>query len=187
MFFSYQFYFIFGAFTSLHYQYTVDFIRRHIQAIGISAMLLSIGTIGYFRIWNLKILGLANDQATSPHQPYMLFFDFLTICTIFFVGKQYEAWRDNGMPEWLTTGVSRIAKVSFGMYLNQTIILMILKWLLSMLSVPDWVLLFMLPLGWLSVVYGSFTFAWFCYKVPPFGFLIGRPNFSVRKVVLKQS
>jgi hypothetical protein len=118
--FTYQFYFIFGAYTSLHYQAVVAFIKRHAKAIGSSTLVLGFGTVGYY-FWNRSVLGLAHDAAVSPHQPYMLVYDTMMIIFVFGVGKLYARWRHHGLPAWLDRFVKNGAKVSFGIYLDQTI------------------------------------------------------------------
>ncbi|WP_225363094.1 hypothetical protein [Secundilactobacillus paracollinoides] len=98
------------------------------------------------------------------------------ITVIFFVGKQYAAWREHGMPGWLDRLIQRFAKVSFGMYLNQIIGLTLLKIGLSHLAVSDLTLMFLIPVGYLFVLGYSFTLAWLCYKVWPLGIFVGRPQ-----------
>lgn len=177
--FSYQFYFISGAFVCLHYQAVTDFIHRHIKWLASLACCLSVGTIFYMH-WNMTVLGLSYDRATSPHQPYMQVFDILMIMTIFWIGQRYATWRQAGMStaiEWL---VKNGAKISFGMYLNQSLGLLVLKLILKNQRWQDWQYLLMLPLGYIGVIGSSFAIAWFCYKVPPFGVLIGRPQWHFR-------
>ncbi|WP_229311300.1 hypothetical protein [Streptococcus sp. HF-1907] len=40
----------------------------------------------------------------------------------------------------------------------------------------DLQLALLFPLGYLLVLGGAWLFSYFCYKVPPFGVLVGRPN-----------
>lgn len=176
--FTYQFYFIFGAYVSLHYQDVTTWINKHIRPIAAVTLALCLGTVGYY-FWNRLYLGFTHTAAVSPHQPYMLFYDTIMIVFVFWIGKKYAAWRGHGCPAWFETFVKNGAKVSFGIYLDQTIGLMILSWLVSFLSLPDWGYLVLIPLGYLFVIAVSFGIAWFCYKVPPFGLLIGRPQWHV--------
>lgn len=81
--------------------------------------------------------------------------------------------------------VSNMAKVSFGIYLVQTIPITLLYGILSMIKVPSIVMLLLLPLGYAFVLGGAFLISWFCYKVPPFGVLIGRPQWHLTKGVKK--
>lgn len=174
--FSYQFYFIAGAYMSLHHVEVYQLIKRHIKAIATVTLSLSLGTIVYYRIWNEKVLGLNTDLATTPHQPYMFIYDTMMIVLVFWLGKQYASWREHGMPAWLDHLVQRCAKVSFGMYLNQIIGLTTLAAILSHLTLADWQLALLIPVGYGFVLVYSFALAWFCYKVAPFGILVGRPQ-----------
>ncbi|MGL2230483.1 acyltransferase, partial [Oenococcus oeni] len=85
--------------------------------------------------------------------------------------------------KWLENFINLAVKVSFGMYLNQTLGLLMLSWLLSVFSLPDWIMMMLIPFGWVLVIAISFMIAWFCYKVPPFGFLVGRPNWHPFRIV----
>lgn len=173
--FSYQFYFIFGAFTSLHYQAVVAFIKRYAKGLASVTLALGLGTIGYY-FFNRQVLGLSHTAAVSPHQPYMLVYDTLMIAVVFGIGKMYARWRQQGMPTWLDRLVRNGAKVSFGIYLDQTIGLAVLRFILGFTHLPDWGYLVLIPIGYLLVLGISFAIAWFCYKVAPFGILIGRPQ-----------
>jgi len=44
------------------------------------------------------------------------------------------------------------------------------------------VMLMLLPIGYAFVLGGAFLVSWFCYKVPPFGILIGRPQWHLSKL-----
>lgn len=178
--FSYQFYFIFGAYTSLHYDDVLNFINRHIKWIATVTVLLGIGTVPYY-VWNIDVLNLSRTAAVSPHQPYMLLYDTMVIVTVFWIGKKYALRRKNGMPHWFNLFVKNGAKVSFGIYLDQMIGLTILGSILAKTDLADWMYLILIPVGYLLVIAVSFGVAWFCYKVPPFGLLIGRPQWHVLK------
>ncbi|WP_404819970.1 acyltransferase family protein [Lacticaseibacillus daqingensis] len=178
--FTYQFYFIFGSFTALHYQAVIAFLNRHVRALASWTAAMSIGTV-FFYFWNRNALGLTHTAAVSPHQPYMAVYDTLMICFIFWIGLQYSAWRDHGIPTKMEWFIRNGAKVSFGIYLDQTIGLTLLRYGLSFTHLPDWALLVLIPVGYASVVAVSFAIAWFCYKVAPFGLLIGRPQWHLLK------
>ncbi|WP_054735912.1 hypothetical protein [Secundilactobacillus similis] len=62
------------------------------------------------------------------------------------------------------------------MYLNQIIGLTTLEAILSHLTLADWQLALLIPVGYGFVLVYSFALAWFCYKVAPFGILVGRPQ-----------
>ncbi|MFD1486205.1 acyltransferase [Lacticaseibacillus baoqingensis] len=172
--FTYQFYFIFGAYTSLHYQALVAFIKHHAKAIGSWTLALGLGTVGYY-FWNRGVLGLTHTAAVSPHQPYMLVYDTMMIIFVFGIGKLYACKR-LALPTWVKDLVANGAKVSFGIYLDQTIGLTLLSWLLQFTKLPDWGYLLLIPIGYALVLTISFAIAWFCYRVAPFGILIGRPQ-----------
>lgn len=179
---AYQFFFIFGAYTSQHYEAINTFIHEHIRTITIIFIILSLGTIAYYRILNQNILGLSSDHAHSANQPYMMVFDTVAIPLVFWIGKQYAAWRKRGMPQILERLISTGAKISFGIYLDQIVGLLLLEWLLKLANLSDWMLLILLPVGWLFVIMVSFIIAWFFYKVPPLGFMIGRPQVHFKDI-----
>ncbi|MFD1432314.1 acyltransferase [Lacticaseibacillus yichunensis] len=178
--FTYQFYFIFGTYVSLHYQAVSAFIRKHIKPIATATGLLAIGTVPYY-FWNRLVLDRTHSAAVSPHQPYMLIYDTMMIIFVFWLGQRYADWRKNGIPRWFETFVKNGAKISFGIYLDQTIGLTILRALLAQVTLSDTALLVLIPFGYLLVLGISFGIAWFCFKVPPFGILIGRPQWHILK------
>ncbi|MFC4772092.1 hypothetical protein [Enterococcus hermanniensis] len=139
------------------------------------AACLAVGTIGLY-YFNREILKLSDAKTMSIHQPYMLFYAISMVATVFLVGLHYAKVREK-MTQQLTTKINLIAKVSFGLYLAQTIPLTILRLILSRLAfLPAWGFVILVPLGYLFVWLSSFGIAYFCYKVPPFGRLIGRPQ-----------
>lgn len=71
--------------------------------------------------------------------------------------------------------------MSFGIYLDQTIGLTLLSYLLKFTHFPDWAYVALIPVGYALVLGMSFGIAWFCYKVAPFGILIGRPQIHLFK------
>ncbi|MFT8842468.1 MAG: acyltransferase [Schleiferilactobacillus harbinensis] len=172
---TYQFYFIAGTYTMLHYQQIVDFIDQHIRVIASLTAALSIGTIGLYA-FNRLVLGLNHTAAVSPHQPYMVVYDGLMIMTVFWLGRRYAQWRQTTQHCGLDQLIQNGAKVSFGIYLCQTIAVSLLSGILGQLHLSDTALLLLLPLGYAFVLGLSFLIAWFCYRVPPFGWLIGRPQ-----------
>ncbi|KRN27231.1 acyltransferase [Lactobacillus selangorensis] len=174
--FSYQFYFILGTYLCLHYKEVYAFLQAHIYQVAALAIALSFGTIVYVQWWNMGVLGLSYDAATSPHQPYMDVFDTLMILTVFWVGKQYAQWREQGIPLQVEWFIKNGAKISFGIYLDQTLGLVLLERLLNLPALPSWGVLLLLPAGYLLVAGCSYLFAFFCYRIAPFGYFIGRPQ-----------
>nr|WP_257609850.1 acyltransferase family protein [Oenococcus oeni] len=181
--FAYQFYMLYGVYTCLHYREIYSFLQRNIHAIVTLAIIMAIGMMFYYRIWDQKILGMDGDSSLSLHQPYIACYDIVMLNLIFWLGKKYATFRQRGFPKWLENFINRAVKVSFGMYLNQTLGLLMLSWLLSVFSLPDWIMMILIPFGWVLVIAISFMIAWFCYKVPPFGFLVGRPNWHPFRIV----
>ncbi|MDI6523781.1 acyltransferase, partial [Leuconostoc suionicum] len=67
-------------------------------------------------------------------------------------------------------------------YLSQTLPLALMFVLLSMLPFDNnWFLLIILPFVYVLTALMGYTLSYFFYKVPPFGFLIGRPQ-TLRKL-----
>ncbi len=109
-------------------------------------------------------------------------FDAFAIVTIFWLGKKFAARREAGrVHPWLEKLVKNCAKVSFGMYLCQEFGLLLVRAFLNSAHFADTTLLMLIPLGVVFVIATSFEVAWFFYRVPPFGLLIGRPNAHVRR------
>lgn len=64
----YQFYFLFGAFVSIHYKEVDKFIGDHAKAIGFFTAVLALGTVALY--WcNIHILKLSMAATMSVHQP----------------------------------------------------------------------------------------------------------------------
>lgn len=180
----YQFYFIAGAFVAIHYDQVDKFIEKNHRVIGWSTLVMAIGTVFLF-FGNQNILKLSMSATESIHQPFIFIYDTFMIAFVFWIGRQYAHARNNGLPKIIDRMVSNMAKVSFGIYLVQTIPITLLYGILSMVKVPSIVMLLLLPLGYAFVLGGAFLISWFCYKVPPFGVLIGRPQWHLTKGVKK--
>ena len=176
----YQFYFIAGAFVAIHYDEVDKFIEKYHRMIGWSTLVLSLGTVALF-FGNLNILKLSMSATESVHQPFIFIYDVFMIAFVFWIGRQYAHARNQGLPNWLDRGIKNLSKVSFGIYLTQTIPLTLLYGILSFIKVPSIVMLLLLPVGYSFVLGGAFLISWFCYKVPPFGVLIGRPQWHLSK------
>ncbi|WP_334342214.1 acyltransferase [Companilactobacillus sp. HBUAS56275] len=180
----YQFYFIAGAFVAIHYDQVDKFIEKNHRVIGWSTLVMAIGTVFLF-FGNQNILKLSMSATESIHQPFIFIYDTFMIAFVFWIGRQYAHARNNGLPKIIDRAVSNMAKVSFGIYLVQTIPITLLYGILSVIKVPSIVMLLLLPLGYAFVLGGAFLISWFCYKVPPFGILIGRPQWHLTKGVKK--
>lgn len=173
--FTYQFFFISGGLFSLHAKAVKTWLLNHQPLIGISTLLLSLGTIGLY-VFNQQILGMAHSAAVSPHQPYMLVYDVVMIVFVALLGQKYASWHAKHPTHWFARLVGNGAQVSFGVYLCQTIALSLLSGVLELMHLSNLTLMLLLPLGYLGILGVSFGMAWFCYKVSPFGWLIGRPQ-----------
>lgn len=178
--FTYQFFFIFGTYTMLHYNDMWAFIQRHIKLIATFTIAMGLGTVLYYT-WDTKVMGFSSAAALSPHQPYMLVYDTLMIIFVFWIGKCYAYWREHGIWPWFEAFIKTGATISFGIYLDQTLGLNILTRIVSYFNLPDWGFLLLIPVGYAFALAVSFLIALFCYKVPPFGIFIGRPQWHILK------
>ena len=172
---TYQFFFIAGGLFSLHAQAIKTWLMSHQRLIGWSTLFLSLGTVGLYG-FNKQILGLTHSAAVSPHQPYMLVYDVVMIAFVAILGQKYARWHAKQPTHWFARLVGHGAQVSFGVYLCQTIAITLLGGVLELVHLSNLMLMLLLPLGYLSILGISFAIAWFCYKVSPFGWLIGRPQ-----------
>lgn len=176
----YQFYFIAGAFVAIHYDEVDRFIEKNHRVIGWSTLVLALGTVALF-FGNLKILKLSMGATESIHQPFIFIYDTFMIAFVFWIGRQYAKAREKNFPHWLDRIVKNMSTVSFGIYLTQTIPITLLYGILSVIKLPSIVTLLLLPVGYAFVLGSAFLISWFCYKVPPFGVLIGRPQWHLSK------
>jgi len=180
--FVYQFYFIMGGCAAIHYQEFVVFIRKWHIWFGISSLVFACGTVLLY-FYNVHVLNLTLNKAEEVHQPFIFIYDVVIIGYIVWLGLRYADLRKNYLPKWITNFVAIGAKISFGIYLSQTLPLALMFVVLSSLpSGNGWVLLVMLPFIYIITALMGYALSYFFYKVPPFGFLIGRPQ-HIRKVV----
>lgn len=171
--FTYQVYFIFGAFVAIHYQEVDQFIQRYATPIKIATAILAVGTIGLY-FFDINVLHLSVTKAEEVHQPYIMVYDIVMIAFVFWLGRRYAYWRTHGSPQKVDQFIHNGAKVSFGIYLIQTIPLMMLAGVLKLISLPSWGYLLLVPLGYAGVIAVSFMISMICMKVYPLGILIGR-------------
>ena len=174
---TYQFYFIAGAYTWIHYADVQKLLLRHQKLIFITTIILSLGTLALYH-FNVAVLHLPQHNANLIHQPYMFFYAVFVISSIIIICLKYTDNRTKPTWRWFSRLVEKAAKVSFGIYLLQTIPLLFLTGILNSLKtqLSSSVLLALLPVGYFFVLGISWLIAEFCLKVPPFGALIGRPN-----------
>lgn len=91
---------------------------------------------------------------------------------------KYAEPRTNKNWQKFSAAVSITSTLSFGIYLTQMAPIIILKRILQAINthITSWEMLLLVPIGILFVCAGSWLISYFCYKVPPLGILIGRPN-----------
>lgn len=102
----------------------------------------------------------------------------LMICSVWCLSLAYAKRRTK--PSWakFEKFVSLSSKLSFGVYLTQTVGLTLLAYILLYVKnyLNEWALFLLLPIGYLIVLGTSWLISYILYKVPPFGILIGRPQ-----------
>lgn len=182
----YQFYFVLGGFASIHYAEFIDFIKRNHGFIGWMTIILAIGTVGEFW-YNQTVLGLTLKKTLEIHQPYIFVYDLFIIGFIIWLGQQYVTYRENGLPKWFVAFVSTGAKISFGIYLSQTVALWIVEAGVSVLNLPTWGNFLMIPLVFALTVAVGYGISYVAFKLPPFGFLVGRPQWHLSDLWRKQN
>lgn len=183
--FAYQFYFMAGAFVAIHYQAFTEWLQKSRRWIYGITIILAIGTLGLYQ-YNVQVLHLNRHYANLIHQPYLMFYASFMILTIIALSQQYAQHRQE--PNWqpFTKAVDLSSKLSFGVYLTQTASLALLAGCLGLIQnhLSSLSLLMLLPFGYLIALGGAWMISYFCFKVPPFGILIGRPQkLNLRKKV----
>ncbi|WP_225048200.1 acyltransferase family protein [Lacticaseibacillus kribbianus] len=172
-FLSYQFYLLLGCCACWHRAAFTAWVQRHLTALSAWAVALGVVTVPYYFL-NKSLLGLDYTHAVSPHQPFMLVYDTVVILAVFGWATRYAASRD-ALPRRLTALIHQASLASFGIYLDQTLVLALLRGALSLVSWPNWALTLALPVGYAFVVAGSLALAWAALRIRPLGVLVGRP------------
>ncbi|MGQ4574025.1 acyltransferase family protein [Leuconostoc pseudomesenteroides] len=141
----YQFYFIMGGYAAIHYQEFVAFIRKWHTWLGKGSIICAAGTILLF-FYNIDILHLSLDKAEEVHQPFIFVYDIVIIGYIIWLGLRYADLRQKSLPKFATNFVGIGAKISFGIYLSQSLPLALMFVIFSNLDITnDWLLLIILP------------------------------------------
>lgn len=176
-----------GGYVWLNYDKIKTWIKKHNVWIYSIAILLALGTWGLY-LFNKKALSFDRHLATLVHQPYLMFYGVAAIFAIMAIGIKYSEVRTKSGWQWFSKLVSITSTLSFGIYLTQTAPIMILERTLDKLAVklPSVGFLLMAPVGLLFVLIGSWLISYFCYKVPPFGVLIGKSNSKKLKNLFKK-
>ena len=166
-----------GAYVAIHYQAFTNWLQTHRKKIYTITAFLALGTLVLYQ-YNVQVLYLNRHYANLIHQPYLMFYASFMILTIIALSQQYAQRRQ--LPNWqpFTKAVDLSSKLSFGVYLTQTASLSLLAGLLGLIknNVSSWELIILLPFGYLIALGGAWLISFFCYKVPPFGVLVGRPQ-----------
>lgn len=182
--FAYQFYFLPGVVVFLHYGTILHWLHWRRVPLVVLTVLMSFGTIAYY-LWNKHFLGDTHHQAVSPHQPYMLLYDTMVILCLLGLNDVYQRWWKMHRTGRLQAIIHLGGKLAFGVYLDQTLGLDLLKKGLAHLHLTDWQLFVTIPIGYLLVLTVSFGIAWLFYRIPPFGILVGWPNFPHHRQQVK--
>lgn len=173
-FFTYQFYFVMGGYVAIHYQQVMSKLMTYRRQLTVGVGVLGALTIGVFGI-NRHVLDRTIDQAQNVHQPFVLFYAVVVIAWAMTIGMSYaQARESNRLPKWVVNAVSFGSKISFGIYLSQTVILTTLSALLSRISVDSWLLLATVPVS-LLVVFGlTYLLSGVLYRTPKLSVLAGK-------------
>lgn len=166
--FTYQFYFIFGAFTASNYQKLTQIWLQWHRWIYIITIILAVGTLGLFN-YNQEILALSLSRSELIHQPYLLIYSIFIISTTWLLGHSYINRASHTIKKYVHLG----AQYSFGVYLTQTIPLMMLYGILDLLALPAWLILLLLPIGYLFVWIFTFSLSGFLSKNKFTSYLVG--------------
>lgn len=173
----YQYYFILGGYIWIHYEDVKKWVRKYHNWIYLATILLSIGTVELY-LFNTKFLLFKRHHATLAHQPYIMIYSTAVILAAIAFSLKYAELRTNKNWQKFSAAVSITSTLSFGIYLTQMAPIIILKRILQAINthITSWEMLLLVPIGILFVCAGSWLISYFCYKVPPLGILIGRPN-----------
>lgn len=178
----YQFYFIWGGYTAIHYDQVMAKLIKWRRLLGFATLILALGTVGLF-FYNQNILHLSMSATEIIHQPYIFIYDIFIISWVVSLGLLYAQKRREGMLwKWVEPVVSLGAKIAFGIYLSQTLTLALLNGIIGLLPTKGWGLVALFPLGWILTVVLTFLLCWGFYKIPPFGLLIGRPQWHISQL-----
>ena len=159
---------------AIHYQQVMSKLMTYRRQLTVAVGVLGALTIGVFGI-NRHVLDRTIDQAQNVHQPFVLFYAVVVIAWAMTIGMSYaQARESNHLPKWVVNAVSFGSKISFGMYMSQTVILTTLSALLSRISVDSWLLLATVPVS-LLVLFGlTYLLSGVLYRTPKLSVLAGK-------------
>lgn len=147
---TYQAYFVLGAYFAVHWQSSLVWINKFGKLFVYLALLTSFATIPLY-FFNKNVLQMANHRAQSIHQPFVAVMDVFVMIALFYIGHTFI----NAHPEWINP-VHMFGKLTFGIYLTQTIWLDLLVGILKLISMPSWLVLILTPIGFIFVFSGAF-------------------------------
>lgn len=175
----YQYYFILGGFVWIHYEAVKKWVRKYRNWLYSATILLALGTIGLY-LYNTRYMQFSHHLSVLAHQPYIMVYSTFIILSAISISLKYAEVRTK--PGWqkFASFVSITSTLSFGIYLTQMAPMLILTRVLRKINlwITSWEMLLLVPVGLLFVFAGSWLISYFCYKVPPFGILIGRSNWK---------
>lgn len=159
---------------AIHYHQVMPKLMLYRRQLTVAVGVLGVLTIAVFGI-NRSILDRTIDQAQNVHQPFVLFYAVVVIAWAMTIGMRYAQAREtNALPKWVVNAVAFGSKISFGMYLSQTVILTALSALLSRISVDSGLLLATVPVS-LLVVFGlTYLLSGLLYRTPKLSVLAGK-------------
>ena len=107
-----------------------------------------------------------------------MFYGVAAIFAVMAIGIKYAEVRTKPHWQWFSKLVGITSTLSFGIYLTQTAPILVLEHTLDGLAMKlsSIGFLLMAPVGLLFVLIVSWLISYFCYKVPPFGALVGKSN-----------
>lgn len=173
----YQYYFILGGFIWLNYQNVKKWVRKYHNWIYLTTILMALGTVAVY-LYNTRVLLFKRHLATIAHQPYIMLYSTAVILSVLAFSLKYAELRTKASWKKFASFVSMTSTLSFGVYLTQKAPMLILTRVLHHINVylTSWEMLLIVPLGLLFIFAFTWLISYFCYKVPPLGILIGRPN-----------
>lgn len=176
----YQFYFIAGMYISTHYQKVIKFFIKKQKIIGLGTLFLALATIPLF-FFDRNFLGLSLHNSHLPHQPFLFFYFLFMIALIFCLGLKYAYLRKHGLSKRTDQLILLFSRLSFGIFLSQTIPVRILGKIINIFGLNPWVEIILIPIFLAIVVVFSGLLTWMLIKIPPFGILVGKINFFQKK------
>lgn len=179
----YQYYFFLGGYIWINYDKVKKWIRQHKNIIYTITVLLALGTVPLY-YFNSHVLMMRKHYAVLAHQPYIMIYSTFIILSTISISLKYAELRQKANWQKFSNLVNMTSILSFGIYLTQLVSMLILErtflWQVNS-KIPSWLLLLLVPVGFIFVSIGSWLISYVLYKVPPFGILIGRSNWKKLK------